>query len=357
MSEIRLTLISDPTQEYPDNKNSDFKVRLAEPVHLKSEERWQATLVSLSTQNLPNTPLDRLGLRGTDTLFVYGLRTVNDKYSSSDANHFTDIQEARVTVKEVFGKTINSVTGIEFWSHISYYCDHYQAWEIFQVAKREKHLVKSYEDEMVITSVDPQLDHFHVAATNSDNSPATFGVNLTVAKYFGLVNESRAGGYVLGQNARYGGYPAFQHGRRQRRVRWPIETDMAATSDAIVVKKLSNGEDMVFFSRYLDWAFSNLSRSFQDVTRLHKTQLALVYCDLVESSLVGNQKHALLREIMLKDSGGHRQSTEPLHYQWLGVRNNVVEVVHVQVADADGRLLSLPSGKTMVTVILKRSSS
>ena len=239
---------------------------------------------------------------------------------------------------------------------ISYYCDHYQAWEILQVAKRENHLVKSYENEMVITRVEPQLDHFRVAATNSDNSPATFGVNLTVAKYFGLVKESRAGGYVLGHNARFGGYPTFEHSRRQRRVRWPIETDMTATTDAIVVKKLSNGEDMVFFSRYLDWAFSNLSRSFQDVTRLHKTQLALVYCDLVESSLVGNQKHALLRQIMLKDSGGHRQSTEPLHYQWLGVRNNVIEVVHVQVADADGRLLSLPSGKTMVTVILKRSS-
>ena len=67
----------------------------------------------------------------------------------------------------------------------------------------------------------------------------------------------------------------------------------------------------------------------------------MVYCDVVESSLVGNQKHALLRELMLKDSGGQRQFVEPLHYQWLGVRNNAIEVVHVQVADADGKLLTL----------------
>ena len=356
MNEIRLTLISDTTQEFPDNTNSDFKVHLAEPIYLKAEERWQATLVSLSTQNLPNTPLDRLGLKGDDTLFVYGLRIVNPKYTQSDAKHFTDIQEARVTVKEVFGETINSVTGIEFWSRISYYCNHYQALETLQVAKRENHMVKSYDNEMVITRVEPQLDHFRIDATDSTWSPATFGVNLTVAKYFGLVEESRAGGYVLGINARYEGFPTFEYSRRQRRMKWPIETDMTGTEDAMVVKKLSNGEDMVFFSRYPDWEFSNLSRSFQGVTQLHKTQLALVYCDLVESTLVGNQKHALLREIMLTDSGGHRQSTEPTHYQWLSVRNHVVEVVHVQVANADGRLLSLPSGKTMVTVTLKRAS-
>ena len=50
---MRMTLISDTTQEFPDNTNVDFKVRLAEPIHLKGEERWQAALVSMSTQNRP----------------------------------------------------------------------------------------------------------------------------------------------------------------------------------------------------------------------------------------------------------------------------------------------------------------
>ena len=84
-----MTLISDATSEFPDNTNVDFKVRLAEPIHLKAEERWQASLVSMSTQNRPNTPLDRLGLRQSDTLFVYGIRVLNDKFTSvGSPSHF-----------------------------------------------------------------------------------------------------------------------------------------------------------------------------------------------------------------------------------------------------------------------------
>ena len=356
MAEMRMTVISDTTQEFPDNTNVDFKVRLAEPIHLKAEERWQAALVSMSTQNRPNTPLDRLGLRQSDTLFVYGIRVANDKFSPSDPLHISDIQEARVTVGEVFGDSINSVTGVEFWSRISDYCLHYQSWEILQNSKRNKHWAKSFENEMVVTSVDPSRDQFHVQSTLSTASPATFGVNLVVAKYFGLVEESRAGGYNLGRNARYACHPTYANGRSARHLHYPLESDMRAFSSAMTVKQLSNGEDVAFFSRFMAWTFRNLNVSFDDVTRRYKTQLAMVYCDVVESSLVGNQKHALLRELMLKDSGGQRQFVEPVHYQWLSVRNNVIEVVHVQVSDADGKLLALPSGKTMVTVTLKRTA-
>ena len=148
---MRMTLISDATSEFPDNTNVDFKVRLAEPIHLKAEERWQAALVSMSTQNRPNTPLDRLGLKQSDTLFVYGIRVLNDKFTSSDALFISDIQEARVTVGEVFGDSINSVTGLEFWSRISDYCMHYQSLELLQNSKKNKHWSKTFENEMVIT--------------------------------------------------------------------------------------------------------------------------------------------------------------------------------------------------------------
>ena len=42
MKEFRITLISDPTDEYPHNKNNNFKVRL--PVRLNLEDnQWQAS--------------------------------------------------------------------------------------------------------------------------------------------------------------------------------------------------------------------------------------------------------------------------------------------------------------------------
>ena len=42
----RFTFISDPTQEYPNNTNVKFKVRL--PLPLQLEGQWEASLWSLS---------------------------------------------------------------------------------------------------------------------------------------------------------------------------------------------------------------------------------------------------------------------------------------------------------------------
>ena len=48
MSEIkRLTLISDPTDEFPKNANNSFKVRLPERLTLPGED-WHASLMSLT---------------------------------------------------------------------------------------------------------------------------------------------------------------------------------------------------------------------------------------------------------------------------------------------------------------------
>lgn len=47
MNEFRITLISDPTDEYPHNQNNNFKVRLSVRLNLEGSNR-QASLWSLS---------------------------------------------------------------------------------------------------------------------------------------------------------------------------------------------------------------------------------------------------------------------------------------------------------------------
>ena len=47
MKSFRLTLVSDATNEYPDNKNSTFKVRLPVPLNLV-DNNWHASLWSVS---------------------------------------------------------------------------------------------------------------------------------------------------------------------------------------------------------------------------------------------------------------------------------------------------------------------
>ena len=364
MNETRLTLISDATNEFPDNTNVDFKIRLAEPLHLKGEQRWQAAMASLSTPNSPAAYMKKLDVKMTDTLVVFGMRVLNEKYATSDPKHIDDQTFRRFTVGECFEDVaIDSLTGVEFWQRIASVLQHWQTYLMLRNARLNNSWAKYFDDEAVQMEVDAAGQRVRVKATDSNQTPAMFGLNMTVAKYFRLVSEPYPGRFTHGRNASYEGHRTFQAGRPQHRTKWPLESDMSSNDTALVVKPISDtGEKIVFYSRYLNWWFEGLNRndltppaaSIDDKTR-DRTRLALVYCDLVQSTLVGNQKHALLRELTLHDTGGTRRSVEPLHYQWLPVRNNVIEVVHVQLADANGNVLTLPDGKTMLTVSLKQT--
>ena len=190
MNETRLTLISDTTEEFPNNTNVDFKIRLAEPIHLKGEERWHAAMISLSTPNRPTTLIGQLGLRKRDTLFVYGMRLLNPNVPMSHPGHITDSAPIRVSVGDVLGESMDSVTGTEFWSCIVYICKHFQSRELFQLARLNNTRFQAWDDEMVIMELDPLHEHVQVKATVSPASPAVFGLNVAVAKYFGLIETS-----------------------------------------------------------------------------------------------------------------------------------------------------------------------
>ena len=55
MNEFRITLISDPTDEFPNNKNSNFKVRLLTILNLPGDT-WQASLWRVSVADEGHNP-------------------------------------------------------------------------------------------------------------------------------------------------------------------------------------------------------------------------------------------------------------------------------------------------------------
>lgn len=81
----------------------------------------------------------------------------------------------------------------------------------------------------------------------------------------------------------------------------------------------------------------------------------MVYTDLQQSTIVGATKAQLLRQLVVKEGGqeGHTYS-EPKHLEWVPVSTHQTDSIHVQLADVNGALLKLPSGKTLVTVALKQ---
>ena len=70
----------------------------------------------------------------------------------------------------------------------------------------------------------------------------------------------------------------------------------------------------------------------------------MVHSDVVESTIVGAQKHPLLREVQLERTGYKRATVEPIHHEWIKLRSNRLEVIEVQIATPDGPLSVLPPG-------------
>ena len=81
----------------------------------------------------------------------------------------------------------------------------------------------------------------------------------------------------------------------------------------------------------------------------------MVYTNLQQSNMVGGTMAQLLRQLVVRRGGdvGHTYS-EPKHLERILVSMQQTDIVEVQLADVDGNLLTLPKGKSLVTVVLKQ---
>jgi len=77
-----------------------------------------------------------------------------------------------------------------------------------------------------------------------------------------------------------------------------------------------------------------------------------MYCNVGTSSMVGNRVTDLWREIKYHP----KQNThfEPMHIQYLPVRNELVEIVETQMAEINGDLAQFREGHTILTLHFKR---
>ena len=81
----------------------------------------------------------------------------------------------------------------------------------------------------------------------------------------------------------------------------------------------------------MDWHFRNLNVLFNTHVGAFK-QTVMVYCDAMESTIVGAPKHSLLRKVELERKGEGRATIEPLHRKWIRVRNQHIESIEVSLA-------------------------
>ena len=382
MSEIkRLTLISDPTNEFPNNANNSFKVRLPERLSLPGEG-WHASLLSLTVPDQgqsnaviatdPHTKVVKFSLTYLTRLYMSGsYRRVSFKTKDYGVE-LEDIMSAKQSV----------TTGSEFWKRVMQEVHNkvMQAimsrqsaaltadggeYPIVSVKKNWMPMMTWKGDALVLHAV-PKGDLLNA---NKSKVTSAFIMDLEIAKRFGFV-EKPVGvdvGYVVGPNLQFtcptvtytnqtkptnSDFPSARaefnwNGEHYAGVQ-PTDLDSDVMDQVFMV----NGKRL-HLSRMVEWQFNNLDASFEKIVGTSK-RTVMVYSDLVESTVVGSGKYPLLREVQLLRTGDGESTAEPLHHQWIKLRGQQLDILEVEIASTSGPLAILPPGKTLVTIGLKK---
>ena len=205
MSSIqRLTLISDPTDEFPKNANNSFKVRLPERLTLPGEG-WHASLMSLTVPDQgqsnaviatdPHTKVIRF--KFTQVIRWYQL--------GSYRRVETPAIDSIVELENIMNTDHIVATGSMFWKRVM---QEVNTKIMNIVATKQKQLLVSRRDERPVVSVKkknamPQLswkdDNLMIHAIPKEQllnvhqiAMADFHINLAIALKFGLVLEKTA---------------------------------------------------------------------------------------------------------------------------------------------------------------------
>ena len=366
MEDLRLTVVSDATQEFPQNQNNHFKVRLPRPLVLP-EGPWAMSLWSLS---VPDGAVEQPLGKEKDLLVVFvGVKAriwnyKNSKYRSHTINtHVASV----VRLKQVF--ETHPKTGVELWRRVHQVLMEQQTKQLgadravsnWLVQKPEKwYPTIRWEGDDMILEANRSL--FYQPTTRYSQ----FILSLKMAEIFGFMKgDPKTGKWSLGPNL-IPSYPLFNYTGHditsavtglKGPTRRALVTRDVDTSDPYVdwfrtLRYDPRGESVycVELSSALEWRFIRLNRSYEQYMN---RDTVMVYTDVVQPNTVNRVKVPLLRSVQLNHSGQGRLTVEPLHREWMPLNGNTLEILEVQCASPSGPLIEFPPGQTIVTLGLK----
>ena len=379
MSEIkRLTLISDPTDEFPNNANNSFKVRLPERLSLPGEG-WHASLMSLTVPDQgqsnaviatdPHTKVVKFSITYLTRLYM---GSTYRRVSFKTKDYGVELEDIMSTKQSV-------TTGNEFWKRVMQEVHN----KVMQALINEQDSALTFNgDERPIVSVKKNwmpmmtwkgnalvlhaVPKGDVLKSDKTTTTTTFSMDLGVAKRFGFIEQPVGvdAGYVLGPNLQFTcptvtytdqTLPSGSAFRSQ--YNWSGEhyvgTQPSDLTSDVMDQMFDVKKNRLYLSRMVEWQFNNLDASFEKIVGTSK-RTVMVYSDLVESTVVGSGKFPLLREVQLLRTGEGESTAEPLHHQWIKVRSQQLDILEVEIASTHGPLTILPPGKTLVTIGLKK---
>lgn len=383
----RVTLVSDATNEFPNNKNNSYRMRIPNGLQLRGDG-WHVALLSLTLPNRTSHQFasghEKSIVRTHYTSFAFKHPNSDSKYTAVDLLQFDNyVYEADIAMAR---------DGVGFWKNVIRTMNHDMDATI--VNYREKNNVHVFTKKTMFPTFTWDGEDLVINKRGRDISsevvrlPAlysTFDIALEVAAQWGLVQQDDNGKWVAGPNLQIvpfdgsdkitaddpprtssvtppgniksflGPTYRFEFRYDMPFVHGDITAVQAGSTRYQLIWKFTEGSyQWIRLSGMVEWRLINLQQTYNDIHK-HPNQSVMVYTNLQRSTIVGEKTVQLLREIVVSGSNeeGHSYA-EPKHLQWIPVASNHMDIAEVQLADVNGALLSLPPGKSLVTVAFQQ---
>jgi len=359
MKEFYVQLISSSsTTEFPSNQANSFKNRLPYQIQLK-EEGWKVGLSSISYPPPPLRRYEQLTHRPhlfeDDDILLQFKWSMETQTQSSDGswfqrpyrNNFTvrgsDLHEDRVKVTS--GKSLMRYLVARYQDRLTHFLENEK--ESLRAPDGKKYYVvfRWEGNSLIIDNSDTFLDET-AADTVRLRPKIWFGPELV--KKLKWVEKTGIADYKLSHHVikffKDDVVPAFK-------LDWKDQHNAHSTNFWNITSRGS-----LQLSPYCNWRFDYLDELYDqhyggDVTVSETLRTPLyVYCNVAQSTVMGNQVTDLLREV---PHDPNRMTFEPKHIQYLPVRSDVFDIIETQVAEDDGELVKFPEGVTTVTLHFK----
>ena len=331
-SSVYVTLMSHAsTCEFPQSRSSYCRNRLPKPIRFEGCE-WKVGMVSLS---LPTIPVVGEQFVNEKDPLIY-VRWHERVYSKDDKGNEVWWHERRELklLGQDMKDSLSSSTGSQFFQKLVYRYDQERAIRTKPKNKwAEDNGVKLYPTFEWTSEGDLLLN-----TTNVTSGTRVVGTNLGTED--GWIEEVSTGKFRLGPNL----LQEFHSDTI------PTPDDVPDANNQPTFWKVDGG--YLVLSVTCNWRFVNLNEKFRPSTEFASTRFLHVYCNVGTSSMVGDRVTDLLKEIKY-----HSQNTthfEPIHIQYLPVRNELVEIVETQMAEINGDLAQFEEGHTILTLHFKR---
>ena len=281
MKEFRITLISDPTDKYPHNKNNNFKVRLPVLPNLEGNQ-WQASLWSLSVADVGQSPAV-INTNNDVTLLKYRY-TFTSRYQDTSNDWLIGFQAKgkTVTLKKKMGTSYPVTSGIQLWHNIVTHMEQTMmedlnassaAWKAsknnaatISLKSTWKPTFEWKEDTLILKGV-PHEDVYARDAQLNVQPLSSVGFHVDLAEKFGLLFKDKPNQYQLGPNLDYV-FPKVSYSdrtpptRSNQRYQWLGDHFVGITprdvlgGNALFKVKIENGQSYLSLILLCGLAFS-----------------------------------------------------------------------------------------------------